>query len=191
MKSQTAVVVIIAVLGCSGALAAERQPNLVVILCDNLGYGDIGCFGSKHQRTPHVDRMAREGVRLTSFYSTSGVCTPSRASLMTGCYPHRVGLHATKPDGAVLRPVSPNGLNPNEITIAEVLKHAGYATAVVGKWHLGDQPVFLPTRQGFDDYFGIPYSDAMPEGLEEEIGMQEMANLLEYLQNVGQSVHSR
>ena len=160
-KSQTAIVVIIAVLGCSGAFAAERRPNFVVILCDNLGYGDIGCFGSKHHRTPHVDRMAREGMRLTSFYSTSGVCTPSRASLMTGCYPRRVGLHATEPDGAVLRPVSPAGLNPNEITIAEVLKQAGYATALVGKWHLGDQPLFLPTRQGFDDYFGIPYSDDM------------------------------
>lgn len=137
------------------------KPNFIVILCDNLGYGDIGCFGSTLNRTPNIDRMAAEGTRLTSFYSTSGVCTPSRASLMTGCYPRRVGLASTKSDGAVLRPVSPHGLHPDEITIAEVLSDLGYATACIGKWHLGDQPVFLPTRQGFDHYFGIPYSDDM------------------------------
>lgn len=139
----------------------DRPPNFVLILCDNLGYGDIGPFGSRRNPTPHLDRMASEGMRLTSFYSTSGVCTPSRASLMTGCYPRRVGLHETTPDGAVLRPVSPNGLHPDEITIAEVLQKRGYATACIGKWHLGDQPAFLPTRQGFDEYFGIPYSDDM------------------------------
>ena len=103
--------------------------------------------------------MDREGRRLTSFYVTSGVCTPSRASLLTGCYPRRVGLHET--DGAVLRPVSRHGLDPREVTVAEVLKARGYATALVGKWHLGDQPPFLPTRQGFDSYLGIPYSDDM------------------------------
>ena len=139
----------------------RRSPNFVVIFCDNLGYGDIGCFGSTKHRTPHIDRMAAEGIRLTSFYSTSGVCTPSRASLMTACYPRRVGMDLTDPDGAVLRPVSPNGLHPNETTIAEVLKQKGYATACIGKWHLGDQPEFLPTRQGFDVFYGIPYSDDM------------------------------
>ena len=148
-------------LNASESRQTNRLPNLVVILCDNLGYGDVGCFGSKKHRTPHIDRMAEEGMRFTSFYSTSGVCTPSRASLMTGCYPRRVGLHLTEPDGHVLRPVSPNGLNPNEVTIAELLKAQGYATACIGKWHLGDQPPFLPTRQGFDYYFGIPYSDDM------------------------------
>ncbi|HEU5115934.1 MAG TPA: sulfatase, partial [Isosphaeraceae bacterium] len=137
------------------------RPNFIVILCDNLGYGDVGCFGSKKNSTPRIDRMAREGIKLASFYSTSGVCTPSRASLLTGCYPRRVGLHRTQPDGIVLRPVSPNGLNPEEVTIAEVLKRGGYSTACVGKWHLGDQPTFLPTRQGFDTFFGIPYSDDM------------------------------
>jgi len=142
-------------------LAAERPPNFVLISCDNLGYGDVGCFGSKKHRTPHIDRMAAEGVRFTSFYSTSGVCTPSRASLITACYPRRVGLDRTEPDNHVLRPISPNGLNPDEITIAEVLKKQGYATTCIGKWHLGDQLVFLPTRQGFDSYFGIPYSDDM------------------------------
>ena len=139
----------------------KRPPNFVILLCDNLGYGDVGCFGSTKHRTPNIDRMAKEGVRLTSFYSASGVCTPSRAGLMTGCYPRRVGLAMTDPDGIVLRPVSPNGLHREEVTIAEVLKRRGYVTTCIGKWHLGDQPPFLPTRQGFDSYFGIPYSDDM------------------------------
>ncbi|MCA9120542.1 MAG: sulfatase [Planctomycetaceae bacterium] len=145
----------------SRVTADISKPNIVFLFCDNLGYGDAGCFGSTKHRTPHIDRMAAEGMRLTSFYSASGVCTPSRAALMTGCYPRRVGLHKTDPDGVVLRPVSPNGLAPNEITIAEVLKAQGYATTCIGKWHLGDQPELLPTRQGFDSFFGIPYSDDM------------------------------
>jgi len=139
----------------------QRPPNFIILLCDNLGYGDIGCFGSTKHRTPNIDQMAKDGVRLTSFYSVSGVCTPSRAGLMTGCYPRRVGLALTEPDGIVLRPVSPNGLHPNELTFAEVLKRRGYVTTCIGKWHLGDQPKFLPTQQGFDSYFGIPYSDDM------------------------------
>lgn len=143
---------------------APRRPNFILVLADNLGYGDLGCYGSTIHRTPHLDRMASEGARLTSFYVASGVCTPSRAALMTGCYPRRVGLHYTTPDGYVLRPVSPNGLHPDEVTIAEVLRRQGYATGIIGKWHLGDQPAFLPTRQGFDSYFGIPYSDDQVEG---------------------------
>ncbi len=145
------------------AEAKADKPNLIVILCDNLGYGDVGCFGSRLHRTPHIDRLATEGMRLTSCYSASGVCTPSRAALMTGCYPRRVGLHKTQPDGAVLRPISPNGLHPDEVTLAELLRQQGYATACIGKWHLGDQFEFLPTRQGFDQYFGIPYSDDMTD----------------------------
>ncbi len=151
-------------LSAAAAPAATRPPNIVLILCDNLGYGDIGCYGSPKIRTPELDGMAREGMRFTAMYAASGVCTPSRASLMTGCYPRRVGLHQTDPDGFVLRPVSPNGLHPGETTIAEALKSRGYATAIVGKWHLGDQPPFLPTRQGFDYYLGIPYSDDMTGG---------------------------
>jgi arylsulfatase A len=143
------------------APASGRGPNFIVILCDNLGYGDVGCFGSKRNRTPHLDAMAAEGMRFTSFYVTSGVCTPSRASLMTGCYPRRVNLHVDSRGGLVLRPVERKGLSPKEVTLAEVLKQRGYATACIGKWHLGDQPPFLPTRQGFDYYFGIPYSDDM------------------------------
>lgn len=144
--------------------AARRPPNIILVLADNLGYGDLGCYGSTRHRTPYTDQMAKEGMRFTSFYVTSGVCTPSRASIMTGCYPRRVGLDYTEPDRHVLRPISPNGLNPNEVTIAEVLKGRGYATAIVGKWHLGDQLPFLPTRQGFDYYFGIPYSEDMVGG---------------------------
>jgi arylsulfatase A len=145
----------------SPALAATRPPNFIVIFVDNLGNGDLGCFGSKLHRTPNIDRMAAEGTRFTSFYVASGVCTPSRAALMTGCYPRRVNLHVNAVNGAVLRPIDPKGLNPDEVTIAEVLKPAGYATGAFGKWHLGDQKPFLPTRQGFDVFFGIPYSDDM------------------------------
>ena len=141
--------------------AAERAPNIVLIFCDDLGYGDLGCFGSKKHRTPNIDRMAREGTKLTSFYSTSGVCTPSRSSLMTGCYPRRVNMHEDARGGWVLFPRARKGLNPNEITMAEVLKSQGYATACVGKWHLGDQDPFLPRKQGFDTYYGIPYSNDM------------------------------
>ena len=137
-------------------------PNVVLIFCDNLGYGDVGCFNPKaHQQTPRIDRMAQEGMKFTDAYSAAPVCTPSRASLMTGCYPRRVGLDLAPGQGLVLRPAAAYGLNPDEITIAEVLKPQGYATICIGKWHLGDQPAFLPTRQGFDEYFGIPYSDNM------------------------------
>jgi arylsulfatase A len=141
--------------------AFAAKPNIVFIFVDNFGNGDLGCFGSKLHRTPNVDRLAAEGTKFTSFYVASGVCTPSRASLMTGCYPRRVGMQASATGGAVLQPVAQKGLNPSELTIAEVLKGAGYATMCVGKWHLGDQPEFLPTRQGFDEFFGIPYSDDM------------------------------
>ena len=149
-------------------LPAAPKPNIVIILCDNLGNGDIACFNpaTKH-RTPNLDRMAAEGRRFTSFYSASGVCTPSRAALMTGCYPRRVGLHISAIGAAVLQPVASRGINPSEETMAELLKTAGYATACIGKWHLGDQPEFLPTRNGFDSYFGIPYSEDMIAGKRE------------------------
>lgn len=146
---------------CSGSSYAP--PNLVIILCDNLGYGDTEPFGSTLHRTPSLLRMAAEGRKLTHFYASAGVCTPSRASFMTGCYAQRVGLHTNPRDGQVLRPVSPYGLNSDEDTIAEMLQEAGYVTALIGKWHLGDQPEFLPTRHGFDSYLGIPYSDDMTQ----------------------------
>jgi arylsulfatase A-like enzyme len=153
-------VVVVASAPRAGA-AADAPPNIILIVCDNLGNGDIGCFGSKLHCTPNVDRLAAEGTRFTSFYAASGVCTPSRAAFMTGCYPRRLNLHESATGGAVLQPVATRGLNPDETTIAEILRSAGYATACIGKWHLGDQPEFLPTRQGFDYFFGIPYSDDM------------------------------
>jgi len=141
--------------------SAGAKPNFIIIFCDDLGYGDVGCFGSKKNRTPNLDRMAAGGMRFTSFYVTSGVCTPSRSSLMTGCYPRRVNMHQDEKGLCVLFPVAKKGLNPEQVTIADLLKEQGYATCCIGKWHLGDQPQFLPTKQGFDYYFGIPYSNDM------------------------------
>lgn len=161
--SIAAFVGIIASPAVAPAADAEGKPNFVIFYTDNLGYGDIGPFGSTLHRTPHLDRMAAEGRKFTHFCVTAGVCTPSRASLMTGCYSQRVSMHQNERDYHVLRPISPYGLHPDEVTIAEVLKDQGYATAAIGKWHLGDQPPFLPTRQGFDEYFGVPYSDDMTE----------------------------
>lgn len=145
------------------SLGAEdsRSPNFIIIYCDDLGYADIEPFGAPKTKTPNLVKFAAEGRKFTDFHVTSGVCSPSRASLLTGCYPKRVGLHTNEKGGWVLFPGNQRGLNPKEITLAEVLKTKGYATACVGKWHLGDQPEFLPTRQGFDDYFGIPFSNDM------------------------------
>ncbi|MFV1980399.1 MAG: sulfatase-like hydrolase/transferase [Rhodothermia bacterium] len=139
---------------------ASRLPNFIVIFIDDLGYADVQPFSDRHD-TPHLARMAREGRKFTNFYVASSVCTPSRAAIMTGCYPARVSMlyNETRrplPHASVLWPGDPKGLNPDEVTIAEVLKDRGYATACIGKWHLGDQPSFLPTRQGFDEFFGIP-----------------------------------
>ncbi|HSI65451.1 MAG TPA: sulfatase [Candidatus Saccharimonadia bacterium] len=141
-------------MSAQAAETASRKPNFIIINIDDLGYADIGPFGSKNV-TPHLDRMAKEGMKLTSHYAAP-VCSPSRASLMTGCYPKRA-----LPIPHVLFPAAVVGLNPEEVTIAEVLKEAGYTTACIGKWHLGDQTPFLPTSQGFDSYFGIPYSNDM------------------------------
>jgi len=131
----------------------------VIVFTDDQGYADVGAYGATDIQTPHLDRMASEGLRFTRFYDASPVCTPSRAALLTGCYPKRVGMAA-----GVLWPGETKGLNPEEITLAEILKDRGYATACVGKWHLGRPTELLPTRQGFDTYFGIPYShDMTPE----------------------------
>ena len=130
------------------------KPNFVVILIDDLGYGDIGPFNSKLNRTPNLDRMATEGMKLTSFYAAT-VCTPSRAQMMTGCYAKRVSMPL------VIFPACSTGLSAREHTVASLLKSRGYATMAIGKWHLGDQPEFLPTRRGFDHYLGLPYSNDM------------------------------
>ena len=152
---------LIALLCLSTIGTASEKPNFILIFVDDLGYNDIGPFGSKLNRTPNLDRMAAEGRKLTSFYVTANVCTPSRSSLMSGSYPRRVGMDQNEEGRWVLFPGNREGLHPNEITIAEVLKDAGYKTGIVGKWHLGDQPEFLPTKQGFDSYFGIPFSNDM------------------------------
>jgi arylsulfatase A-like enzyme len=134
------------------APAAQPPPNVVIILADDMGYGDIEPFGSKVNRTPNLNTMAAEGMKLTSFYGAP-VCTPSRAQLMTGCYSKRISLPC------VLTPKCPIGIAPTEHTIADLLKQRGYATMLIGKWHLGDQAEYLPTRHGFDHYLGLPYSN--------------------------------
>lgn len=139
---------------------AEKQPSIILINCDDLGYGDLGCYGSTDNDTPVLDRLAEQGIRFTDFYMASPVCSPSRGAMMTGCYPPRIGFGSF--DGEwVLFPGQAMGLNPEEITIAKLLQQAGYATKLVGKWHCGDQKEFLPTRHGFDSYYGLPYSNDM------------------------------
>ena len=136
------------------------RPNIILINCDDLGYGDLACYGSPVNQTPWLDQMAREGIRFTDFYMASPVCSPSRGAMLTGCYPPRIGFGSFE-GKCVLMPGHPVGLNPREITIAKVLQQSGYATALVGKWHCGDQPEFLPTRHGFDSFYGLPYSNDM------------------------------
>ncbi|WP_283432856.1 sulfatase family protein [Neorhodopirellula lusitana] len=138
------------------AVSAAETPNIIVIYADDLGYGDLGCYGAEGYTTPNLDRMAEEGIRFTDFSTSSSICTPSRAGLLTGRYAQRWGH-----DGKVYFPHHDNGMPTDEVTIAEVLKAKGYQTGIVGKWHLGHLPEFLPTNQGFDFYFGIPYSNDM------------------------------
>jgi len=155
--------------------ASDRNPNIVLIYCDDLGYGDLGCYGSSIP-TPHLDRMAAEGMRFTQFYSANPVCSPSRAALLTGRYPTRVGVPR------VLFPNDTTGLPDDEMTIAQVLKARGYKTMCVGKWHLGHLPEFLPTKRGFDEYFGIPYSNDMsPRSLMHNLEILEEPAVLETL----------
>lgn len=138
----------------------DARPNIVLINCDDLGYGDLGCYGSTVNDTPALDRLAAEGARFTDFYAASPVCSPSRGALLTGCYPPRIGFGSFE-GLPVLFPGQPVGLDTGEHTLASVLSDAGYATCMLGKWHCGDQPEFLPTRHGFDHSFGLPYSNDM------------------------------
>ncbi|MEM8922698.1 MAG: sulfatase [Actinomycetota bacterium] len=138
----------------------SEQPNVLLINCDDLGYGDLGCYGSTRNRTPTLDRLAAEGLRCTSFYTASPVCSPARGALLTGCYPPRIGFGLFE-GLPVLFPGMGVGLPDTEISLARVLSEAGYATRAIGKWHCGDQPDFLPTNHGFDHYFGLPYSNDM------------------------------
>lgn len=133
----------------------QKPPNVVIIFMDDMGYGDLECYGGFPYHTPHINKLAADGMRFTNFYAAQAVCTASRAALLTGCYPNRLGLHGA------LFPSSKIALNPEEETIAELLKQKGYATGMVGKWHLGQKQPFLPLQQGFDEYLGLPYSNDM------------------------------
>nr|WP_299384231.1 sulfatase [Allomuricauda sp.] len=142
------------VTSCKPTTTEERPPNIVLVFVDDLGYGDLSCYGHPNIVTNNLDQMAQEGIRLTSFYAAASVCTPSRAALLTGRYPIRNAPFNFGPE-------SENGLPPQEITLAEILKEQGYATKAIGKWHLGHKSQFLPTSQGFDSFYGLPYSNDM------------------------------
>jgi arylsulfatase A-like enzyme len=132
---------------------AQQPPNIVMIVADDLGYADVGCYGAKDIRTPNIDRLAKEGTRFTNFCTAQAVCTASRAALLSGCYPNRLGM------AGALNHTSTVGINPNETLLPELLKTKGYVTAHYGKWHLGTRPSFFPTRNGFDEWVGLPYSN--------------------------------
>jgi arylsulfatase A-like enzyme len=156
------------------ATAADRPPNIVLIFTDDQGYGDVGAFGAKGYATPHLDSLARDGVKFTSFHVAQAVCSASRTALLTGCYPNRLGMHGA------LGPNATHGLHPNETTLAEVLKARGYATGMAGKWHLGHREEFLPNRHGFDESCGLPYSNDMwPHHPEAKPGSYPKLPLLE------------
>jgi arylsulfatase len=150
---RTAVACFVACVAVPPAPAADRPPNVVLIVADDLGYGDVGCYGAKDVRTPHLDRLAREGTRFTSFLVAQPVCTASRAAILSGCYPNRLGM------AGALNHTSTTGIHPDETLLPELLKARGYATAHYGKWHLGTRPAFFPTRNGFDEWAGLPYSN--------------------------------
>ncbi len=151
----TSMVLLVVFMVCGAVDAAERPPNFVIIFADDLGYGDLSCYGAPLIKTKHLDQMAAEGLRFTSFYCASPICTPSRYGLLTGRYPVRGGFHH------VLFPFSKTGIDAEEVTLAEALQDAGYATGCFGKWHLGHLPDYLPTEHGFDYYYGVPYSNDM------------------------------
>lgn len=139
----------------SETAATEQPPNVILIFTDDQGYNDVGVFGANDIATPHLDQMAADGIKLTNFYAAQAVCSASRAAILTGCYPNRIGIHNA------MMPNSKVGLNTTETTIAEMLKNKGYTTGIFGKWHLGDHPDFMPNNHGFDEWFGIPYSNDM------------------------------
>lgn len=155
MKSLLPFVLLIFIIASCSSSEEKKKPNIVYIFTDDLGYGDLGCFGATDIKTPNIDRLANEGMKFTEFYSASSICSPSRMALMTGRLPVRQGIHQA------FFPSSYDGMPNDEITIAEMLKKAGYATGIVGKWHLGHMPEYLPLQQGFDSYYGIPYSNDM------------------------------
>ena len=144
------IIIVLTHLSAKYAIAEEPKPNLIFILVDDQGYYDLGCYGGKEFDTPRIDQMAEEGILFTDYYAAAPICSPSRAAILTGCYPRRIGLATW-----VQRADSRKGIHPDELTLAELLKSSGYATACIGKWHLGFLPPFLPRQQGFDHYFGL------------------------------------
>ncbi|MCD4735388.1 MAG: sulfatase-like hydrolase/transferase, partial [Bacteroidales bacterium] len=149
---------VISLPGCQSNVSPNREnnrPNIVLIIIDDMGYADVGCFGAKDYQTPNIDHLAKEGIRFTNFYASQAVCSASRASLLTGCYAERVGIQGA------LNSYSNIGINPDETIIPEMLKENGYATGIFGKWHLGHHEEFLPLQHGFDEYVGLPYSNDM------------------------------
>ena len=146
---------LLVLISCTNKSKLTPKPNIVFIFADDLGYGDLGCYGAQDIATPNIDRLANDGIRFTDFYSGSSVCSPSRAALLTGRLPQRMGMNG------VFWPTSYTGLSPSEITIPEILKKSKYVTGMVGKWHLGHREKFLPLQQGFDYFFGVPYSNDM------------------------------
>jgi arylsulfatase A-like enzyme len=146
---------------------SQNQPNIIVFFTDDQGYADLGIYGAEGFDTPHLDQLATEGIRFTNFYVPATVCTPSRAGLLTGRYPKRSNLHE-----AVLFPFSEGGLSPKEYTMAEMLKDAGYTTSCIGKWHLGHKEAFMPAKQGFDSFYGVPYSNDMDNYYYKDIDFQ-------------------
>ncbi len=154
MKLRLLLTAVLVIAG-SSSRTADRPPNVVIMYADDLGYGDLGCFGSKVNDTPNLDRLARQGRRFTNFHVAQPVCSASRTALLTGCYPNRLGIHGA------LGPQARHGIADSEVTLAMMLKSKGYATGMAGKWHLGHHPRFLPTRHGFDEYLGLPYSNDM------------------------------
>ncbi|NJB84286.1 arylsulfatase A-like enzyme [Lewinella marina] len=162
------------------AQAQERPPNIVVVFTDDLGYGDLSSFGHPTIRTPHIDGIGRRGAKLTSFYVGANVCSPSRAALLTGRLPVRSGMVGEKL--GVLFPFSTGGMPQTEVTLAEALRDAGYATGMVGKWHLGHLPDYLPTRHGFDYYYGIPYSNDMRSNSDSEGPLKQLYSTLYMLE---------
>ncbi|MDG1762249.1 MAG: sulfatase [Flavobacteriaceae bacterium] len=154
MKNYVIISIVIFFTACSQNNSIQ-PPNIIFILTDDQGYGDLGIYGAEDITTPHLDQMAKEGAYFTSYYATQPVCSASRASILTGCYPDRIGIHNAYSPGSKV------GLNPDETTIAELLKERGYKTGIFGKWHLGDAPKFLPRKHGFDEFYGILYSNDM------------------------------
>ncbi|MGK0434279.1 MAG: arylsulfatase A, partial [Planctomycetota bacterium] len=151
---------LLALAGCQTTTVSipKGPPNVVIIFTDDQGFGDLSCNGHPTIHTPHIDQLAADGAKLTQFYVASPVCSPSRAALLTGCYPKRVGMHKH-----VIFPQYDYGLHTDEVTIADMLREQGYATGCFGKWHLGHRPGLLPLDQGFDEYVGVPYSNDMAQ----------------------------